>query len=147
MANTNECEQLDGVVRITLKSRDKEVEYITLADEADYPLVKEYRWVANKLRRNRCEDRVYAYAHIPDDNGKVKLIAMHTLLLRGKIQLGQIVVHRNGERLDNRRANLKACYRGEAAELLEVHMRDPIRGRLLPSRRMDCATLQTSKAS
>lgn len=71
---------------------------IALLDDADYELVSMYKWSA--VKSNKYE--YYATAFI---NGKS--IRMHRYLLQATIT--DIVDHKNGNTLDNRRENIRLC--------------------------------------
>ena len=79
---------------------------VALVDAADVPAVTGYRWFPQ-----RSPGTVYAQANTPTVNGKRTVIRMHRLILgAGR---GEFVDHRNGNGLDNRRANLRLATRGE----------------------------------
>ena len=67
--------------------------YETVVDDSDFDLVSQYSWYYNEG---------YAKAY-----HKGKRLRMHRLILGAK--KGQQVDHRNRNRLDNRRSNLRIC--------------------------------------
>lgn len=70
-----------------------------LCDIADAELVRQYRWYLSTHK-----DRRYALTWLKGES-----ISMHRLLLPGVAE----VDHRNGDGLDNRRNNLRACTRSQ----------------------------------
>lgn len=74
---------------------------VALVDDADFDWLAKRKWYASQ-----CRDRYYAYT--PDRSSDV---SMHRILLKAKP--GQIVDHRNGDGLDNRRHNLRLCSKSE----------------------------------
>lgn len=68
-----------------------------LIDDSDEPVLSKYSWHLIDKGRNK-----YAAAHI---NGK--RVRMHRLLM--DVKPGEIVDHINGDKLDNRRSNLRIC--------------------------------------
>lgn len=76
---------------------------ISLIDEADWELVRGYRWYAVKDR-----NVWYAQANTSRKEGPRRTVRMHRLLLGltdGKIKID----HRDGDGLNNQRANLRSC--------------------------------------
>ena len=73
--------------------------HVTTIDLADLPLVGQYRW----YRRSKG----YAGATLRRDGGK-KTIHLHRVVL-GLTDLDVFADHTNGDKLDNRRSNLRAC--------------------------------------
>ena len=67
-----------------------------LVDDATYPELVKYKW--------HLTSQGYAAATMAI-NGRRQIITMHRLLVGA--QPGQIVDHKNGDRVDNRRANLR----------------------------------------
>lgn len=65
-------------------------------DDADYQLVADHGWFAHFDGK-----RWYAMAHMT----KKKIVYMHRVLLPS----AKVVDHINGDGLDNRRANIRAC--------------------------------------
>lgn len=77
----------------------------TLIDEADWDSVSARNWGVQKSGRLR-----YAARSVYRDGGSRKL-GLHRFLLDAPA--GSEVDHRNGDTLDNRRANLRVCTRSE----------------------------------
>src|SRR4051812_16134246 len=74
-----------------------------LVDDTDYELLKSYSWCI----------AVNGYA-VARHKKAGKVIYMHRLLLNAK--KGQITDHINGNRLDNRRVNLRLCSAAQNAK-------------------------------
>jgi hypothetical protein len=72
-----------------------------LIDADDYSIVAPYKWFAHVDRKGHA----YAYANTTLPNGKRTTLIMHRLLLGARP--GQIVDHRSGDGLDNRRCNIR----------------------------------------
>jgi len=84
-------------------------------DESDYELFSKYKWTANEKYYVRSTNTYDGY--YKSKNGgmckKQKSILLHRLILNAKN--GQIVDHINGNKLDNRRSNLRITdYTGNA---------------------------------
>ena len=71
-------------------------EKFAIIDDADYPLVRGYKWHALPSRED-----FYASTTITTGVGKRKSIKMHQLIF------GKNSDHKNGNTLDNRRSNLR----------------------------------------
>lgn len=71
--------------------------YFVKIDKEDIPLLKKYRWYIGRRRNN-----LYCIGRIEDRNDKQYL---HRFLIRDAEQ----VDHKNGDTLDNRKSNLRAC--------------------------------------
>lgn len=77
--------------------------FAILADDADYELLAQYNWHGRKLGNT-----AYAYARLRSKGrgtGPGKITSMHRLLMSPDPDM--VVHHRNGNGLDNRRANLQ----------------------------------------
>lgn len=72
----------------------------SVIDAADAPLVSGRRWYAEQKRARITYARSAEWI-----GGKAKMIGLHNLI----IGAAQCVDHRNGDGLDNRRANLRAA--------------------------------------
>lgn len=72
-----------------------------LIDEADYEQVKKYRWHAQKR-----EGIYYAATMLKTPEGKTMLLPLHRFLLGLKPYDERSALHKNWNRLDNRRSNL-----------------------------------------
>jgi hypothetical protein len=75
-----------------------------LVDDQDVELVRRYSW-------HWFEARNHAYTSTTDINGKQHGIGMHRIILDASP--GQEIDHKNGDGLDNRRANIRFCTRAE----------------------------------
>lgn len=72
-----------------------------LIDQTDFPEVSKYSWQHGK--------RGYPICHYPrDENGKSKTVTLHRFLL-GEKAINLDVDHISGDKLDNRRSNLRVC--------------------------------------
>jgi hypothetical protein len=77
--------------------------FVAVVDEEDYEWLNKYTWkVANKF----CEANRYVITIVELD-GKQKTILMHRMIM--KPSDGVYVDHINGNKLDNRRCNLRLC--------------------------------------
>ena len=81
----------------------------TVIDDADWPLVRPYKWYAN-----RSHNKVYAHTSVPRSGGGQSVIKMHRLIL-GLSDPTVECDHRDGDGLNNRRKNLRTCSRAENA--------------------------------
>lgn len=86
-----------------LKIISKGIEYICLYDDADHELVSKYTW---HLGNKKC---AHAYAVV---NGKRTVVLMHRIILQ-LIDSNIHTDHKNHNRLDNRRANLRTCTKAQ----------------------------------
>lgn len=76
--------------------------YFTLVDIEDYEYLNKFSWRIQKNKKH-----VYARTSIWLGNGKSRCIYMHRLILSAV--KNDIVDHKNGNSLDNRRRNLRIC--------------------------------------
>lgn len=72
----------------------------SVIDSADVQLVTGRRWYAEQKRNRITYARSASWV-----GGKAKMVGLHNLIISG----AQCVDHRNGDGLDNRRANLRAA--------------------------------------
>ncbi len=79
--------------------------YSAEVDAVDYERVAEFEWFAGGV-----DGAVYAARHVRTPEGQVT-VYMHRLL--ADAPYGKVVDHANGNRLDNRRANLRVCEQAE----------------------------------
>lgn len=78
-------------------SQDK----VAIVDDLDFPYLSQFKWTALKGRNTW-----YAVRNVVID-GRTKMLLMHRLLLDAPTGLG--VDHRDGDGLNNQRANLRLC--------------------------------------
>jgi hypothetical protein len=85
---------------------------VALVDDEDYALVMAYRWCVKQRERGpgRTADGPYAQTDIRRDDGRMTTTKMHNLILGCKG-----IDHRNGDGLDNQRANLRVATRSQNA--------------------------------
>lgn len=82
---------------------------VALVDDEDFESLNIYRW-----RRVDKSDSALQYAVRSEGvykQGTFRLISMHRAVIDA--QSGQIVDHKNGDGLDNRRSNLRICTHAE----------------------------------
>lgn len=78
-----------------------------IIDDKDYNKISKYKWYLH--------NRGYAVRKMRSEEGKPVgkkysiAIFMHHSILNGKTQKGFIIDHKNGNKLDNRRSNLRTC--------------------------------------
>lgn len=83
--------------------------YVALVDDADYEPVAAFKWRALVDRRR---NKVYAVRKTHGPHSSRKSLYLHREILR--VTDPQVKIdHRNGDSLDNRRANLRKCVNGE----------------------------------
>jgi len=92
----NKIVRFDGYVGLCLTQGK-----ITVIDESDYDLVKQYRWCASNHL-----GRWYAVASVAG-----RRTYLHRLLLNSK----GVTDHRDGDGLNNRRSNLRDCTQAQNA--------------------------------
>lgn len=83
-------------VEVRLSSGD-----VALIDDHDAPLVSRYKWSPRRLGRT-----VYAQANTYVSGARTT-VTMHRLIVAPEAD--QLIDHRNGDGLDNRRSNLRLC--------------------------------------
>jgi hypothetical protein len=73
-----------------------------IVDECDYDYLMQWKWLCNNT----------GYAVRTDySQGKKKTLGMHRVILSATD--GVVVDHKNGNRLDNRRSNIRVCTPGQ----------------------------------
>ena len=82
-----------------------------LFDDEDSLLVNTYTW--------SIDSNGYARHNIYISKGKVKRLALHRFILNA--QHGEMVDHINGNKLDNRKSNLRLCTSSTNAANCKVH--------------------------
>jgi hypothetical protein len=86
---------------------------VAYIDDIDYELISAYKWHAWNPKSNW-----YAYTN-PGPTKNRKRFSMHRLIMNAK--KGQLVDHKNGNSLDNRRDNLRFCTRGQNNMNSKIH--------------------------
>jgi hypothetical protein len=76
----------------------------TILDQEDYYLYGHIKWCLGAHRA-----RAYAISGARDRKGKIQTISLHGVIM--KPRKGLVVDHRNGDSLDNRKANLRLATR------------------------------------
>lgn len=108
---------MTGVCRIPLWAQDGSIRAYTLVDEADFDTLNAYRWHLNS--------NGYAVRGAP----KGKKLLMHREILGLTFGDGLEADHENpGQKLDNRRSNLRVATRGQNAQNLPQRARSVVRG-------------------
>lgn len=102
--------------------------YVATIDDDDYEIVKHYRWKAMKT----C-GLVYAVSHW-QVLGEPRHALMHRLIL-GLSDRKIVTDHKNGNGLDNRRSNLRACSHADNMKnsKLRAHSASGVKGVLYES--------------
>lgn len=77
---------------------------VTLVDKEDYEFLSQWKWFARKNGINW-----YASRQSKKDDGSPKTINMHSIILNPP--KGMEIDHINGDGLDNRRSNLRLCFK------------------------------------
>lgn len=72
-----------------------------IIDDEDFEFLNQWKWSIHQAGR-------YQYAA---RQNKGKIIKLHRLLMKAKA--GDVVDHKNGDTLDNRRSNLRLCSKGQ----------------------------------
>jgi hypothetical protein len=72
----------------------------TILDQKDYYLLSNLKWGIEGKR-----DKFYAVCNIKIEPGRTKLLSLHRAIM--DVPKGLLVDHKNGNPLDNRRANLR----------------------------------------
>lgn len=73
-------------------------------DLADIPIIAGKRWALN---RHQSKLTLYAVHNSTDEHGRFRSLGMHRLILG--VDDGVLVDHKDGDGLNNRRANLRPC--------------------------------------
>lgn len=100
---------MKACVEIPLYYRGKLGKYTAVVDKADFPATRGYRWIA----MISC-GKPYAITWLPQDEQKPSALGMHRLLTGLNFNDGKVVVFKDGDSLNCRRANMIVCRRGEA---------------------------------
>jgi hypothetical protein len=107
----NEYRVENGTVFLLIKS--KGINYETLIDCEDYLIVREYTWNRNSVSG-------YVQAMTRDGRANTKHVYLHRALLGLNDSSGK-VDHINGNKLDNRRCNLRICSLSQNHHNKEIH--------------------------
>lgn len=94
------------MIEIPVKGRKGE-QLIAFIDDEDFELVNQYKWVAGGKSP---ADRSWFYAYASNHSGKENIL-MHRLVMNAK--QGVFIDHRNRNRLDNQKGNLRFCTRSQ----------------------------------
>lgn len=111
------------IIRIPLHS-NKWPGLVALVDEADYELIRPYRWYAVRGTHTFYAQRTWFESHPADGrrhgrkHGVYHTEKMHHLL--GKPTPGIVVDHVDGNGLNNSRANLRFCTRAQNAHNRQI---------------------------
>jgi hypothetical protein len=76
--------------------------YVSIIDTTDLAVVARFKWHANSTK----DGEIYAARNQQLPCGKKKLVFLHRAILQGD---SVAIDHVNGDKLDNRRANLRPC--------------------------------------
>ena len=76
--------------------------FVTIVDESDYDWLNKWKWQYATVR-----DAGYAVHAIRSELGKYDVVRMHRLIMNPSEEM--YIDHINGDRLDNRRCNLRIC--------------------------------------
>jgi hypothetical protein len=94
----------DGAIEVTLADGN-----LVMVDEADWPMLEKYTWVTRRGSRNKT---LYVATRSADQPRR-RYRLMHRLIMGA--QRGQLVDHRDGNGLNNRRSNLRFATPQESA--------------------------------
>lgn len=95
----------DGIVYMDVGGR------VCLLDEEDLPLVIKYRWhLRRQKNKKRGHDDAIEYPVFKNSDHKKAIVMYHLIM---PIQPGQVIDHINGNRMDNRKSNMRVCSQRE----------------------------------
>lgn len=86
-------------IKLGIRKKCGTPDRIVIVDDEDYEKVIQYPWY--------CDGQGYAIHRIKDNTGHVTTIWMHRFII--DTPKGFVTDHINGNRLDNRRSNLRIC--------------------------------------
>jgi hypothetical protein len=75
-----------------------------------YPLVSQYKWTISNRRNGQ---RFYAYRHVRMDDGSLKALFLHHVVIGCPLRKGMTIDHIDGDGLNNTRANLRIVTQNE----------------------------------
>lgn len=101
MSEPNETTELGGGVLGLIVESETHGRQVIRIDAVDYPLVAAHRWHVQSAGGT-----LYACTNAPS-SGRTRVLRMHRLLVNPGP--GLVVDHRNGDGLDNTRANIREC--------------------------------------
>lgn len=76
--------------------------FVTIVDEEDYEYLNQWKWHYTKVRNDG-----YAVRWVRISPTKLKIVRMHRLIMNPPDEM--YIDHINGDRLDNRKCNLRVC--------------------------------------
>jgi len=95
----------DGIVYMDVGGR------VCLLDEEDLPLVIKYRWhLRRQKNKKRGHDDAIEYPIFKNSDHKKAIVMYHLIM---PIKPGQVIDHINGNRMDNRKSNMRICSQRE----------------------------------
>lgn len=104
----------EAIQTIHLHNRSGEIIAHAIVDSEDAPFVSQYRWYRSTRGRST---RVYYAQRWTRDAGVVRAVYMHRQIMDLPVEADERHVdHRNGDGLDNRRANLRVVTRAQNAQ-------------------------------
>jgi len=77
--------------------------FVSKVDESDFARITQFKWQSQKTSG----DDVYAGASIKDESGKWRRVLLHRFVMNAP--RGMVIDHINGDKLDNRKSNLRIC--------------------------------------
>ena len=102
----------DGYTQITIDS-EKFGKFIAVVDDDDVEMLKHFTWGINKCWNKKTNKHPHFYAGCNHPGGK-SCFLMHRMIVDAP--KGKIVDHINGDKLDNRKSNLRICTQRENIE-------------------------------
>ncbi len=99
--------------KIPLYNKHGDVVARTMVDDADYAVLAEYRWRLDRAPRTNYAMRGIRRGTKNGKLGRYFRVQMHRVILGLSAKDKRLSDHRNGNGLDNRRANLRICTKTE----------------------------------
>lgn len=96
--------RLGDTVLISLVSNAGVAQAVTAVDAADYEAMRSHRWFVHSSQERGGEIRTYVGGKVDGKN-----VRLHRWLLRDTLERNQVVDHRDGNPLNNRRGNLRVA--------------------------------------